>query len=379
LAPIRHFPKFSDVNSQSEYMHNLINRFTVHFAGGLALAAATASAEVKLYWTATDGTGAYVVRANADGSSPANLVSGAANVLGPNGLETANGLLYWPDQQLNAIMQANPDGTGVTTFATASNPYDVFGTTTQVFWTSLTGNYVDTQLTNGSGYQRVLGSPDVASPFAVEVTSSNLYWSRVSGSGSILRSDLNGANIVTIIPSAYVYDFQVTSNYIYYCDNNYPSAIKRANLNGTGITNLVTDTFGIGIINGICVTSNALYWSAFNDDFGGGIRRATLTGGGRTNLYNAPSGTSVRGIVVLEVATATVVSPPPVFTNAAAGSGGFAFTLLVQPGNPYRIYTSGNLTNWTEITNFVSTGTAATFTNAIPPGATNLYFRARTP
>ena len=36
--------------------------------------------------------------------------------------ETANGLLYWPDQQLNAIKQVNPDGSDVATFATASNP-----------------------------------------------------------------------------------------------------------------------------------------------------------------------------------------------------------------------------------------------------------------
>ena len=53
-----------------------------------------------------------MVRANADGSSPVNIVSGTANILGPNGLESANGLLYWPDQQLGAVKQVNPDGTG---------------------------------------------------------------------------------------------------------------------------------------------------------------------------------------------------------------------------------------------------------------------------
>ena len=128
-----------------------------------------------------------------------------------------------------------------------------------------------------------------------------------------------------------------------------------------------------------CVTSNALYWSEYIASGGGGIRRANLNGTSRTNLYTAPTGTVVRGIVVLESAAPPIVVPAPVFTNAAAGPGGFAYTLLVQPGNTYRIYTSGTLTNWTEITNFVSAGTTATFTNAIPSGPTKFFFRARTP
>lgn len=340
----------------------------------LLLTLVSASAQVRIYWTATDGSGAYIVRANADGSNPVNIVSGIANVKGPNGLESANGLLYWPDQQLNAIQQANLDGSGVATFATANNPYDVFGTATQIYWTSLTGNYIDTQFTNGAGYQRILANPNVASPFAIEVTATNLYWSRVSGSGSILRSDLNGGNIVTLIPNAYVYDMQVTSNYIYFADNNYPSAIKRANLDGTGITNLVAD---FGFYHGICVTSNALYWAAFMDADGGGIRRVNLDGSNRTNLYNSPPGTQVRGVVVLPDMAAPPASPR--FTSYATGPDGFAYTLQVESGRTYRIETSGNLTNWTEITNFVSAGTSVSFTNVMPAGVSKLFFRAWTP
>lgn len=350
-------------------IHSFLSILTV-----LGLGASGAGAQTKLYWSSSDGTGAYIVRADADGSNRTNIVSGAANVRGPNGLETANGLLYWPDQQLNAIQQAKLDGSGVTTFASANNPYDVFGTAQQIYWTSQTGSYIDTQLTNGTGYQRLFTSATVSSPFAIEVTTSNIYWSQVNGSGSIRRADLNGSNIVTVIPNAFVYDFQVTSNYIYFADNNFPSAIKRANLNGTGITNLVAD---FGFYNGICVTSNALYWSALNDGNGGGIRRCNLDGSNPTNLYNAPGGTSVRGIVVL---SDPVVAAPaaPRFTNSVAGPNGFTYTLIVEAGRTYRVETSGNLTNWTEITNFVSAGTNVTFTNTIPAG-TNLFFRARTP
>lgn len=345
--------------------------------GLICFTVSRAPAQVRIFWTATDGSGAYVLRANADGSNPVPIVSGAANILGPNGLETANGLLYWPDQQLNAINQARLDGTDVSTFSAAQNPYDVFASAQQVYWTSQTDNYIDTRLTNGTGYLRVLAAPNVDRPFAIEATAAHLYWSRVSGSGSILRSDLTGGNIVTLIPNAYVYDLQVTANYIYFCNNNFPSGIKRANLDGSGVTNLVTDSFGIGLLNGICVTEDAIYWSALNDDYGGGIRRADLSGLNRTNLYNAPSGTAVRGVVVLAEA-ATPVNPPR-FTSTAMVSGQFIYTLQVETGRTYRVETSSNLTNWTEITNFVSAGTTVAFTNAVLPGATNLFFRARTP
>jgi len=362
-------------------IYNSISRWVCHALVGLVVVVFSASAQVKIYWTATDGAGAYIVRANGDGSNPTALVSGAANILGPNGLETANGRLYWPDQQLNAIRQVNPDGTGVATFTPASNPYDVFGTTTQIYWTSQTGNYIDTQLTNGTGYLRLLASPNVTSPFAIEVTSSNLYWSQVASgsSGSLLRSDLNGANVVTLIPNVVVYDFQVTSNYIYFADIRYPGgALKRANLDGTGITNLITGAFGgVDLINGICVTSNAIYWSEYNVGSGGGIRRANLNGTGRVDLYNAPPGTGIRGVVVLpEVATPTA---PPFFSSSTLLAGQIVYTLQVESGRAYRIETSGNLTHWTEITNFVSTGTTVTLSNGIPPGASNLFFRARTP
>ena len=330
----------------------------------------SASAATRIYWSATDATGSYVVRAEGDGSNPTNIVSGAANILGPNGLESAHGLLFWPDQQLGAIRQVNPDGTGIATVTLAQNPYDVFVKAQQVYWTSQQRNYIDTVQTNGAGYLRILASPTVSQPFAIEVTASNLYWSQVNGSGSIRRSDLDGSNIVTVIPNAYVYDFQVTSNFIYFADNNFPSAIKRANLDGSGITNLVADG---GFYNGVCVTTEAIYWSALNDADGGGIRRADLDGRNATNLYNAPFGTSIRGVVVL---ADTVTGPH--FGQLAASVGQFKFTLEVDPGTSYRIETSANLTNWTEITNFVGSTRTITITNAVPAGSDNLFFRART-
>lgn len=330
--------------------------------------------QVKLYWTATDSTGASLMKANSDGSNPTAIATGASNIRGPNGLEAINGVLYWPDQQLGEIRMVNPDGTGIAAFSSANNPYDVFGTSQQVYWTSQTGSYIDTQLLDGNGYQRILGSSSVTSPFAIEVTASHIYWSQVNGSGSIRRSDLSGGNIVTLIPNAFVYDFQVTANYIYFADNNYPSAIKRANLDGTGIVTLLADG---GFYNGICVTEDALYWSAFQDAAGSGIRRMNLDGSNPVNLYNAPAGTSVRGIVVM--APTAGAPTPPEFTAASVVPSGFAYTLKVESGKSYRVETSPDLATWTEITNFTSAGTAFSTTNSIPPGTERLFHRARTP
>ncbi len=330
----------------------------------------TTTAQANLYWTATDAAGAYVMRAGGGGSNPTAIISGASNVRGPNGLEHADGLLYWPDQQLNAVKQASPDGTGVTTFRLANNPYDVFSTGQRVYWTSQSGNYIDTQLANGTGYQRLLASPQVSAPYAIEVTASHIYWSQVGGAGSIRRSDLNGANIVTLIPVAHVFDLQVAGNFLYFADNNAPSAIKRANLDGTGVTTLVTGESGIGLVNGLFVTDDTIYWTALSDAEGGGIRRADLNGGNVANLYNAPAGTVVRGVVVL---------PGIQFIDPVAAAGQFSFTLQVEPGETYRIETSGDLDNWTEITNFVSLGTTFSLTNSIPAGPGQLFYRARTP
>jgi len=93
-------------------------------------------AQTKLYWTETRAEGGFVMSANGDGTGPKEIVSGAANILGPNGLEYGNGFLYWPDQQLNVISKVRPDGSGWAVFTTVTNAYDVFITSERVYWTA---------------------------------------------------------------------------------------------------------------------------------------------------------------------------------------------------------------------------------------------------
>ena len=346
-----------------------------HIWTGLVAAALPASASESIYWTATDASGGYVIRANGDGSNPTPVVSGNDVILGPNGLEYFHGVLYWPDQQLGAVKQVNPDGTGLRTFAEAQNPYDVFADGQAVYWTSQESNYIDTTLLDGSGYQRLLASPGVNRPFAIARTEAHLYWSQVTGSGNIVRSDPNGANPISLIPNAYVYDFQVTANYIYYADNNFPGGIRRANLDGSNGITLVP---GGALFNGICVTDDAIYWSAFLDADGGGIRRSGLDGSNPVNLYNAPSGTSVRGVVVIPDNPG---GGSPRFQSYHLGKEGLIVALEAEVGKPYRIETSSTLRpgEWTEVTNFTAASSLVNVTNAISPAVGNAYFRARTP
>ncbi|HRI15790.1 MAG TPA: DUF5050 domain-containing protein [Verrucomicrobiota bacterium] len=349
------------------------HQIAITLVAGLLITAPDASAQVKLYWTATDASGAYVIRANADGSNPTAIVSGSDEIRGPNGLEYFNGVLYWPDQQLNAVRQVKPDGSDAKTFVDALNPYDVFATSERGFWSSQDRGYIDTQLLGGTDYQRLFDSSIVTRPYAIDVTASHVYWSEVSGSGKIRRSDLDGANVITLIPNVFVYDLQVTPDFIYFADNNFPGGIKRANLDGSQITPLVSTG---ALYNGLHVTADALYWSAFLDGDGGGVRRANLDGTNPVNLYNSPAGTSVRGIVALpDVPTV----PEPRFTNYQIGPESVTLTLEVEPQQTYRIETSGDLSGWTETTNLVSNGTTLTFTNAVSAGTRILFFRARTP
>jgi hypothetical protein len=198
------------------------------------------------------------------------------------------------------------------------------------------------------------------------------------GAGSIHRSDLNGANIVTIIPSAYVYDSR-SPRTTFITPTIISPAPSSARTSTAPASPLVTEPpYGIGLINGPASPATPLL-VGIHPRRGGGIRRASLTGTSRTKPLHRPrrhGGPRHRGA---GCGWRCARRPGARVHNAAAGPGGFAFTLLVQPGNTYRLYTSGNLTNWTEITNFVSAGTTATFTNAISPGATNFFFRARTP
>lgn len=102
---------------------------------------------------------------------------------------------------------------------------------------------------------------------------------------------------------------------------------------------------------------------------------AGLDSSNRVDLYNAPGGTSVRGVVVFSQGAS---APAPRFSNPAVGPGGFSATLAVEAGRGYGVEASSDATHWSEVTHFTSTGATYTFTCPLPAGINSLLFRAVT-
>ena len=332
----------------------------------LSATAFVSSADAQIFWTETRSDGsAFIMRANADGTNPTELVSGAANIKGPNGLEFGNGRLFWPDQQLNAIKSVQPDGQGVTEFTPAANPYDVF-IGDRVYWTSQTGNYIDTQKLDGTDFMRPLNRNTVNRPFPVEVTAANIYWAEVSGSGRLRRSDLAGANIITLVNNVFSYDFQIVGGLIYIGDNNFPAGIKRADLDGGNVITLTPVTF----LNGLCVTKDAIYWSDLQS-----VNRCSLTGADPITLINRPEA-AVRGVVFLEE---TPGPKKPVVGNPQLIAGDLIFTLQGDPGQTIHVESTPVLPSptWTDLGAYTAAATPLQITNHVGTTPGPKLFRAR--
>lgn len=257
------------------------------------------------------------MRADADGANVTEVLSGAANIKGPNGLEFGQGRLWWTDQQLTAVKSVLPDGSDVKTFTVASNPYDVF-IGDRVYWTSQTANYLDSAKVDGTDANRILGNSVIVSPFPVAVTEANIYWGEVNGQGRIRRSDLAGGNVTTLINNVFSYDFQIVGDKIYLADNNFPAGIKRANIDGSELIPLTAEGV-VGLAHGIFVTEDAIYWADFGTR---AINKAGLDGSSPTALISRPDA-SVRGVVVLTVAdgeTAPSITQQPQSQTASVGA-----------------------------------------------------------
>jgi len=260
---------------------------------------ASAGAAEWLYWTETGPGGfqtngpAFVIRANADGTGATAIVSGANVIKGPNGLESFNGALYWPDQQKDSGRVA-VDGSQL--LELGSGAYDIAANANAVFYSLGSANRILKSNADGSGLTTLITG--LSFPFAIDVSATHLYWSEFN-SGKIRRSNLDGSDIQDLLGGIVAYDFEVTDDAIFYA-NTFQGEIWRANLDGSQAVRLIDTS---DFINGIDVTADFLYWS----DLGGEIRRASRDGSGEQLLYTAPAGVSIRGVVAL-----TSVAPVPV-------------------------------------------------------------------
>lgn len=251
------------------------------------------------------------------GSPSSTLVNDASEIKGPNGVEFVAGRIWWPDQQLGLIGSVKADGSDFKSYA-AGNPYDidVYGNT--LYWTSLNTGQIKTVDLSAANPLSVNLKFGLTSPFAIDVTADGIYWSQVASSNRLMHSNLDGTNVQTLLTGIQSYDFEVVGGHIYLSTTD--GFVKRSNLDGS---DLVTLASGLGFLNGIDVTAEAIYVSVLEDvttlpggtqTLGAGrILGMALNGSGATEIHRAQeiydpflpfSPSKVRGVAVLAAVTA---------------------------------------------------------------------------
>lgn len=297
------------------------------FALALSLSSFAAVAADSLVWSETyqqflprfANIGSINTGSLLPGSSTSTLVSTSSQVKGPNGVEFVAGRIWWPDQQLGLIGSVKADGSDYQALFTPRTPYDLDVQGNKLYWTSQQTNQIysiDMSQTD-PGSTLLLGS-GLASPFAIDATAGALYWSQVATSNRLMRSNLDGTNVQTLLTGIQSYDFEVVGSYIYLSTTD--GFIKRSNLDGG---DLVTLASGLGFLNGIDVTDDAIYVSVLEgvttlssgtQTLGAGrILGMALNGNGVSEIHRAPeiydpilpfSPSKVRGVAVVAAVTA---------------------------------------------------------------------------
>jgi hypothetical protein len=331
-------------NHHQETRKMSVQKFAVRAlaAASLALAAASACAADTIVWTESTGfVRTYGVAAATPPGAAAQLMWDQTKIKGPNGVEFIDGRIWWTNQQQMLIStgvgiarnrysigSSLPDGTDARVISTGSTiPYDVDIQGGTLYWTDQNGGTIWTlnpslAVPSSSVFLTSGITPEVASPFAIDATAGGVYWSQVgssSASNRIMRANLDGSNITTLLTGIQSYDFEVVGSQIFYTTTD--GFVKRSELDGS---NLVTLASGQGFLNGIDVTGDSIYVSVLSGTFegpgfttlgAGRIRKMNLDGSGDVELIvgqqNFTSGVvfdpaQIRGVAVL---TAPVPEP----------------------------------------------------------------------
>jgi hypothetical protein len=169
------------------------------------------------------------------------------------------GRLFFLDLASGRVLSANPDGTGLTTLIEEGR-----------------------KLPDG---------------LAVDIGAGHLYWTNMGkpkvNDGSILRSDLDGMNLTTIVPPGGTFtpkqlQIEKSTGKLYWCDRE-GMRVMRSNLDGSSIETLVDTSGGdarpgadatkwcVGIA--VDIDKGKFYWSQKGGDNAGqgSIRRASIT------------------------------------------------------------------------------------------------------
>ena len=173
-----------------------------------------------IYWAVEGGAGindGTIMRADLGGGNITTLVSG---LNAPYGVTIDSGHIYWTDlgtfnplsgatNSDGKIMEANLDGTGVTTLASSqASPTGIAVNASHIYWadacsgTTLGGTIMESNL-DGTAVTTLVSGLDC--PTGVAVDSSHLYWSD-GADGTITAAGLDGSSPNVVISGQFNVD-----------------------------------------------------------------------------------------------------------------------------------------------------------------------------
>jgi sugar lactone lactonase YvrE len=234
-----------------------------------------------LFWA--DGSHGIIRAANPDGTGVYPVVSGD---YGPFGVAVDATHLYWADTANDAVMRSDLDGANVMTLvsdAANSHPYGVAVDATHVYWTDLQTQLVKRADLDGSNVVTLVDGTGLLQPAAIAVDGTYLYLGDVAGNGKIMRANLDGTGLETLVETpAYPFAVAVDSGHLYWAitgsNEGADGAIWRSALDGSGAATIATNQAHPA---GIAVDSTHVYWANANN---GTINRSGLDGSGLTTI-----------------------------------------------------------------------------------------------
>jgi hypothetical protein len=104
---------------------------------------------------------------------------------------------FWANQGAGTIVQANLDGTGVTTLVSGQNgPVGVAVDSTHIYWANQGAGTIMQANLNGTGVTTLVSGQN--GPFGVTVDSTHIYWTN-QGDGTVDEANLNGTGVTTLV------------------------------------------------------------------------------------------------------------------------------------------------------------------------------------
>ena len=269
---------------------------------GIGHPAQGASAPVThIYWT--DAEAGKIQRANLDGSSIQDLVTGLTGAYGI-ALDVVGRKVYWTDWSTRKIQRANLDGSNVQNFGTGPLAHSIALDAAEgmIYWTDWRAYEIQrANLVDGSNTQDLVTGLTGPTGIALDAAGGTIYWMdwdrRPEGMGKIQRASLDGSGIQDLVRGLNVpmgIALDMAGGKIYWTDWG-TRRIQRANLDGSNVENLVviglTGPYGITLD----VAGEQIYWT---DPSAGKIQRANLDGSNIQDLVTGltnPTGIALGG------------------------------------------------------------------------------------